>query len=52
MPVAAYAMAFGAMLFAGISALTLIHVVSHLDEPVAPEQRERAREDRREPVAV
>lgn len=31
--VAAYAVAFGAMLFAGLSALTLISVVKHLDPP-------------------
>jgi hypothetical protein len=32
-PVAAYVVAFGAMLFAGLSALTLITVVKHLDPP-------------------
>ena len=30
---AAYLVAFGAMLFAGISALTLIFTVNHLDLP-------------------
>ncbi len=29
----AYLMAFSAMLFAGISALTLIHTVNHFDLP-------------------
>jgi hypothetical protein len=32
-PVAAYVVAFSAMLFAGISALTLIYTVNHLDGP-------------------
>jgi hypothetical protein len=32
-PVAAYAVAFGTMLFAGLSARTLINVVKHLDPP-------------------
>jgi hypothetical protein len=32
-PVAAYLVAIGTMLFAGISALTLITVVKHLDPP-------------------
>jgi hypothetical protein len=32
-PVAAYAVAFSAMLFSGISALTLIYTVKHLDKP-------------------
>jgi predicted metalloprotease len=32
-PAAAYLVAFSAMLFAGISALTLIHTVKHLDQP-------------------
>jgi hypothetical protein len=32
-PVAAYIVAFGTMLFAGLTALTLITVVSHLDPP-------------------
>ena len=32
-PVAAYLVAFGTMLFAGLSALTLITVVKHLDPP-------------------
>jgi hypothetical protein len=30
---AAYLMAFSAILFAGISALMLIHTVNHLDRP-------------------
>ena len=32
-PAAAYAVAFSAMLFAGISAITLIFAVNHLDPP-------------------
>lgn len=32
-PVAAYVVAIGTMLFAGLSALTLITVVKHLDPP-------------------
>ena len=32
-PVAAYVVALGTMLFAGLSALTLITVVKHLDLP-------------------
>ena len=32
-PIAAYAVALGTMLFAGLSALTLITVVKHLDPP-------------------
>ena len=32
-PLAAYLVAFGTMLFAGLSALTLITVVKHLDPP-------------------
>jgi hypothetical protein len=32
-PLAAYVVAFGTMLFAGLSALTLITVVKHLDPP-------------------
>ena len=32
-PVAAYVIAIGTMLFAGVSALTLIAVVKHLDPP-------------------
>ena len=32
-PVAAYAVAIGTMLFAGLTALTLITVVKHLDPP-------------------
>jgi hypothetical protein len=37
-PVTAYVVAFGTMLFAGLSAFTLITVVKHLDpaEPAAP----------------
>jgi hypothetical protein len=35
-PLAAYVVAFGAMLFAGLSALTLITVVKHLDPPQRP----------------
>jgi hypothetical protein len=34
-PVAAYAVAISAMLFAGISAITLIYAVKHLDPPQA-----------------
>ena len=32
-PLAAYVVAFGTMLFAGLSALTLITIVKHLDPP-------------------
>ena len=32
-PVAAYVIAVGTMLFAGLSAVTLITVVKHLDQP-------------------
>jgi hypothetical protein len=32
-PVTAYVVAFGTMLFAGLSALTLITVVKHFDPP-------------------
>ena len=32
-PIAAYVVAIGTMLFAGLSALTLITVVKHLDPP-------------------
>jgi hypothetical protein len=52
MPIAAYAMAIGAMLFAGVSALTLIHVVSHLDEPDSPPARESAEKKHPELAAV
>ena len=33
LPVAAYLVAFGTMLFAGLTALTVITVVKHLDPP-------------------
>jgi hypothetical protein len=32
-PAAAYVVAFSAMLFSGISVLTLIYTVRHLDQP-------------------
>jgi hypothetical protein len=32
-PAAAYVVAFSAMLFSGISAVTLIYTVKHLDQP-------------------
>jgi hypothetical protein len=41
-PVAAYVVAIGTLLFAGLSALTLITVVRHLDPP----EREAALPDK------
>lgn len=35
-PVAAYCVAFGTMAFAGLTALTLITTVKHLDPPERP----------------
>ena len=35
--IAAYVVAFGMMLFAGLSALTLIYSVKHLDPEEAPQ---------------
>ena len=36
-PAAAYVVAFSMLLFCGLSALTLIRTVKHLDPPEAPE---------------
>jgi hypothetical protein len=41
---ATYLVAFGAMLFSAISALTLIYTIGHLDPPEAP-QPKAAREE-------
>jgi hypothetical protein len=42
---ATYLVAFAAMLFAGISALTLIYAVGHLDSADAPGRPEAIREE-------
>ena len=38
-PAAAYLVAISAMLFSGLSALTLIYTVKHLDSPQVPRRR-------------
>jgi hypothetical protein len=38
MPVGAYLMAFGAMTFAALSALTIFHLVDHLDSGQKPQE--------------
>jgi hypothetical protein len=47
---AAYLVAISAMLFAGLSVLTLIHTVKHFDPPEAPSSLEHIQAD--EKVAV
>jgi hypothetical protein len=53
-PIAPYLVAVSAMLFAGISAVTLIYTVSHLDPPEVDVAHELPRHvvDVREPVGV
>jgi hypothetical protein len=48
-PIAAYVVAFGTMLLAGLTALTLITVVKHLDPP---ERAADAHVPDAEPIAV
>jgi hypothetical protein len=43
-PATAYVVAFSAMLFSGISALTLIYTVKHLDQPEVRPTPAHARE--------
>lgn len=44
-PAAAYVVAIAAMLFTGISALTLIYTVNHLDPPDVRSSPEHVREN-------
>lgn len=52
--IAPYLMAFSAMAFAGVSALTLIYTISHLDPPEieAPRARRPPTVDILEKIAV